>query len=212
MKKHSTCIILLATTFSLFGAAGIEPAKIVEEIFEDAKLAIATGRPGALDGLSDKIVCENREKVKQLLEYAMRSGYNNGNAYVLQLVNLLQLQPEAGSLPSGRARSSTSRASESLTLLDIAIMKGNVMHVTELLKLKPDLSVSRLISDRRIVSTQEALTVLIDRMKKNETVYSGHRIDATFDQLQQIEILVQAHMFERKKRSISLPAIFRKKK
>ena len=196
MRKQYTLVVLSGISFMIYGASGVEPEKVVEEKFEEAKLAIATGRPGALGHLSEKMIRDHQEKVKQLLEYALRSTHENSKEYVDQLINIL--------------KTGSQRSSESLPLMDIAIMQGNVEKVKKFLELKPDLSASRLISETQTVSTTDALNILIQRMQKNETVSDGQEIKASLAELQDIKKLIDEYNAKKSRFSFKNP--FKKKK
>lgn len=209
MKKY-TLSAALWTTLGLFGASEGGPEEVAVVFFEKAKLAIAMGKEGALDGLSKSIVKDHQEEVKQLLEYALRSQHENNKEYVNQLVEHLKIDAEDKSLMASRVRSPSFRRSETLTLMDIAIMKGDVDDVKKLLELKPDLSRCRLVSGHKVVSTSDALASLIHRMKNNDAIYSAQSVHANLDQLEQIKKLIDE--YDAKKPGFKFRNIFKKKK
>lgn len=190
MKKlYVYCMLLVSSR--LFCAATEQ--KSPSELFEQAKKTIALDMPGALYDLTVLPVHEYQEEYKQLLEYALRNTGLCGQDYVKDLTLLLEKNTPDGTLGAHRKRPVSLRRSETLSLMDIAIMTGNVDGVKEILRLGSDLSVCRLITikDRRPLTVKATIDLLLKA--RQASGYNCQNVTATTEQLQQIRGLIHEH-------------------
>lgn len=205
MKILCTFITLLGISMLSHGAATNDFEKSVEEKFAEAKLSIAFDRPGALDELLMLSVHDHEEAFKDLLEYALRKKNTYSSGYVEQLTQMLKNSPV-------RPRVGSFRRSESLSLLDVAIMCGNVDGVKKILELGADLSVSRLVTsaDRRTLSIPEAVDILIKKKRNNSDNYGGQKIQASLEDLQAIKKVIDEYTQQKQSKLKKIKGFFSK--
>jgi hypothetical protein len=200
MKKHYALIVFLSG--SIYGAASEDGDASYLAILDDAKVAIASDMPGALDKLQNFSLQGREEDVKSLLDYALRAKGTYGARYVEELTAILEKNAKREICLPGRSFSAPAlRRSETLTLLDVAIMRGNVHGVKELLKnINPNLSVCRLINDGKSggYSVADALDILIKKKQNAEFYYASQHISATADELLEIKKLIHEHQKSKK--------------
>ena len=194
MKKLLTVCCAAGISFGLCGSAysaAEEELYQANEKFEQAKLAIALDKPNALQELSVFGLLHQQEKVQALLDTALR--VKNGK-HTQEYIDILttQLQKDTPVMDRIRQRSSSLRRSETLTLLDVAIMQGQVGGVKKLLqKTNADTTKSRLLGTKENLSAAQTVDKLIKAQKNNVATLNG--LVATADQLVEIRKLIDAH-------------------
>lgn len=193
MKKLLVFCCAAGVSFGLSGAAYScsEEERHVNAMFEQAQLAIAKDKSDALVSLSvTGMLNEHEDKVRALLDCALR--VKNGqhtNDYIEVLTDQLKSNSEKSAI--GKAKPKYHH-SGTLTPLDVAIIKGQVEGVRMILERNsPNMRISRLTGDGKVVSVNRAVAKLIKARKDNKTMSNG--ITATLEQLLDIQKLIDGH-------------------